>query len=141
MIKNITLLKVFFHSFFIQSSWNFERLQSLGFAAAVSPALREIYTEKTTRMEAVRRHLEYYNSHPYMAGPVLGTVINMEERAVRGELSAQAASGFKKAVMGPYGAIGDMFFWAAIRPLSSVIGISGVIFFGAWGILGFLLFY
>ena len=38
-----TLLRVYFLSFLLQASWNFEKLQNLGFFYLVLPGLRSIY--------------------------------------------------------------------------------------------------
>ena len=73
MITRGAMLKVFFDSFFIQSSWSFEKMQSLGFAAAISPAIVEVYRDSPEgKSAALKRPLAFYNAHPYMASPVLG---------------------------------------------------------------------
>jgi PTS system mannose-specific IID component len=136
------MLKVFMGSFFIQSAWNFERLQGLGFAAAISPALKEIFAgNDSSRVSALKRHLVYYNAHPYMASPILGAAINMEEKASRGECDPASSAKFKAMLMAPYGAIGDMFFWGAIRPLASCLGILSALLWGIWGPVIFLAVY
>ncbi len=54
MITRRAMFKVFMGSFFIQSAWNFERLQGLGFASAISPALSEIFAgNEASRLSAL----------------------------------------------------------------------------------------
>jgi len=72
---------------------------------------------------ALRRHLGYFNTHPYMASPVLGTMLALEERIGRGEETALGVQEFKSMVMAPYAAMGDALFWGGIRPLAAVIAL------------------
>jgi PTS system mannose-specific IID component len=142
VITPLTKLKVLAGSFFLQASWSFERMQGLGFAAAISPALKELYAADEEKMrEALKRHLVFYNAHPYMASPVLGACVRLEERARDGEAAVDSAARFKKLITGAYGAIGDSFFWGSVRPLASIIGIIATILWGVWGPLVFLVLY
>ncbi len=126
------LFHVFLRSFFIQGTWNFERMQNVGFAFTIAPALRRM------GRGSVERHLEYFNTHPYMASPIAGAVIGMEEEGLKeGEIEA-----FKKALMGPCGAIGDSFFWGAWRPFSSMVAVTLTIrHWDVWAPLIFLILY
>lgn len=138
MISLSTRLKVFLGSFFIQSSWSFNKMQGLGFVAALSPALRELYSDKEERLAALKRHTVYYNAHPYMASPILGAVINLEEKATSGLGDKLAGGSFKEALMGPYGSIGDGFFWGMLRPVAALFGIAATLLYGLWGVVVFL---
>lgn len=142
MVSRSTILRVFLGSFFIQSAWSFEKMQGLGFASAISPALREIFKgDEKAGKDAMKRHLVYYNAHPYMASPVIGASMRLEEKVRDKGCASPAAADFKKKVMGPYGAIGDSFFWNAIRPLASCIGAATAILWGMWGPVIFLVVY
>ena len=141
MIGRIALLKVFVKSFFIQSAWSFEKMQGLGFAAAIAPAIRDIYKDKDHVCVALKRHMVFYNAHPYMASPILGAVIKMEEDVKAGIRGTDDISSFKESLMGPYGAIGDTFFWGSIRPLASILGVLSVLIWGLWGVGIFLVTY
>jgi len=61
-------------------------------------------------------HMDMFNTHPYLASPVIGSVTGMEEEGVIPETVAD----LKKVLMGPYAAIGDSFFWGALRSFSGV---------------------
>lgn len=116
-MKTLTLIKVFWRSFLIQSVWNFERMQNVGFAFAILPALKESHPKGY--MEKIGHHLGFFNTHPYMASHIIGAVINMEENDEdKGEIES-----FKRGFMGPYAAIGDSFFWGALKPFASTIGL------------------
>jgi PTS system mannose-specific IID component len=135
-------IKVFLGSFFIQSSWSFSNMQGLGFVAALSPAITELFKGKEDKKrEALKRHLAYYNAHPYLASPILGAVIKLEEMALEGRGDELAGRSLKEALMGPYGSIGDGFFWGMLRPVSALIGIVATLFLGFWGPVIFLVVY
>ena len=49
---------VFLRSNLFQGSWNFERMQALGFCFSMVPAIRRLYPENNeARKQAIRRHL------------------------------------------------------------------------------------
>ncbi|MBI3753807.1 MAG: PTS system mannose/fructose/sorbose family transporter subunit IID [Deltaproteobacteria bacterium] len=141
MIDRFTLFKVFLNSFFIQSAWSFEKMQGLGFAAAIAPAIKDIYKDKEQACAAMKRHMFFYNAHPCMASPILGAVIRMEEEANGGRRDVRDIASFKESLMGPYGAIGDTFFWGSIRPLASLLGVLSALIWGLWGPVVFLVVY
>ncbi len=140
-IRTGTKLKVFFSSFFIQASWSFEKMQGLGFAAAISPAMKDVFNGGRSSIPAIRRHLAYYNAHPSMASPILGAAIRLEEKGRDAECPVDAGARLKGMLMGPYGAIGDSFFWGSVRPLASCLGVLCAMLWGLWCIPVFLVFY
>jgi mannose/fructose/N-acetylgalactosamine-specific phosphotransferase system component IID len=114
---------------FIQGAWNFERLQNLGWAFCVEPALRELYPDPKARAEALQRHLEFFNTHPYMAGYVLGAALRAEEEASKADDEGRApraaqVSGLKLGLAGPLAAVGDAFYWATLRPAAALLGVA-----------------
>lgn len=142
MIKRKTMLKVLAGSFFIQAAWNFEKMQGLGFAAAISPAMDEVHgPEGAARREASKRHLAFFNTHPYMASPILGAAISMEAQGGGKGAGRTTAADFKRMVMGAYGAIGDNFYWRSLRPLAASLGVLSALFLGVWGAVFFLVLF
>lgn len=105
------LLRVFLRSFWLQASWSFEGMQSLGFAYAVAPALQRLHGAEQGEALARTRHLEFFNTHPFLAAAILGCVVRMEERGDPQEEISRA----KSALMGAYGAIGDSFYWGGLK--------------------------
>ncbi len=59
--------KVWWRSQFLQGSWNYERMQNLGWAYSLIPAIKKLYTTKEDQAAALERHLEFFNTHPYIA--------------------------------------------------------------------------
>jgi mannose/fructose/N-acetylgalactosamine-specific phosphotransferase system component IID len=115
------LLKVAWRSFFIQAGWNFERMQNLGFAWAMQPALEQLYPDKARRIKAIRLHLELFNTHPYMAPLLMGSVLRAEQESAELRVDAgPRVAALKQGLMGPLAAIGDTLFWATLRPLAAL---------------------
>jgi mannose/fructose/N-acetylgalactosamine-specific phosphotransferase system component IID len=109
-------------SLLVQTGWNFQRLQNLGYAWAIQPALARLYPDKEARVAALRRHLELFNTHPYMVTLVMGGSLRLEEEAVgRGEDAGAQATALKHGLMAPLAAIGDTLFWATLRPLAALV--------------------
>src|SRR6202158_716611 len=80
-LSHLTLLTVFLRSLFLQASWNPQGMQNLGLAYALFPALKELYPNQDELMAAVRRHLSFFNTHPYVAAALLGGVLHHELRS------------------------------------------------------------
>lgn len=134
------LARVLLRSFLLQASWNFERLQSLGVLYVLAPALRFFYRGEALDA-AAKRHLEYFNTHPFMASPVLGAILELEQRRSRGEEQAVDVQDFKRMVMAPYAAIGDAFFWGAIRPLAAGVALFFAFKGSLWAPVVYLLLF
>ena len=134
------LARVLFRSLFLQATTNFERMQNVGFGYCMAPVLKRLYTGEELQA-AMRRHLEFYNSHPYMSAAVLGAAVRMETQIAAGELPAGRVSNFKRSMMGPMAAIGDSFFWSSLRPLSAALAVVSVLSGILWAPLALLLLY
>jgi PTS system mannose-specific IID component len=117
------LTRIVLRSLLIQSSLNFSRMQNLGFAYSLVPLFERFKDDNERIPEMLVRHLQMFNTHPYFSGPVIGSVVKMEEMALLdGQNTAFSATDLKGSVMGPYAALGDSFFWGALRPFSSMVG-------------------
>jgi PTS system mannose-specific IID component len=118
----------FLRVFVIQTVWNFERYLSYGVAYELLPVLKKIYPLSEERAQALSRHLEYFNTHPYMASFILGAVIRMEEERqqlprARQKQKEEEISALKVGMMGPIAGMGDNLFWATIRPYCALLGV------------------
>jgi PTS system mannose-specific IID component len=125
-MNRTVLWNIFLRSLTIQASFNFARMQSLGFVFALMPWIRAA-GDPSRVAESLQRHLRMFNTHPYLSAPVIGATVRIEE-----EGDPVAADQLKSAVMGPYAAIGDPFFWGALRPFSAAVAVT-------LGIQGFLM--
>jgi PTS system mannose-specific IID component len=116
MMNGSTLLGIFFRSLTIQVSFNFWRMQNLGFAFAMLPLIRHREGDQVRVAAFLSSHLQMFNTHPYLASPVIGSVTGIEEDGGVPE----TVEDLKRVLMGPYAAIGDSFFWGALRSFSAV---------------------
>lgn len=142
--KKVTLSKrdrwdVMWHSQFLQGSWNYERMQNGGWAYSMIPALRKLYPNKEDMAAALQRHLVFFNTHPYLASPVIGVTLALEEDKANGiEVDDEAIQGVKVGMMGPLAGVGDPVFWYTVRPILGALGASMAI---NGNILGPILFF
>ena len=117
--------KVWWRSQFLQGSWNYERMQNLGWAYSLIPAIKKFYTTKEDQAAALERHLEFFNTHPYVAAPIMGVTLALEEERANGvEIDDAAIQGVKIGMMGPLAGIGDPVFWFTVRPILGALGAS-----------------
>ncbi len=135
---------------FLQGTWNFERMQNGGWAYSLIPAIKALYKDKDSQSQALKRHLEFYNTHPYVSAPVLGVTLAMEEERANGTpIDDAAINGVKVGMMGPLAGVGDPVFWFTIRPILGALGASlalggsplgPILFFVLWNLIryGFL---
>ncbi|VTS15268.1 mannose-specific phosphotransferase system (PTS), IID component [Streptococcus pseudoporcinus] len=137
--------KVWWRSQFLQGSWNYERMQNLGWTYALIPAIKKLYTTKEDQSAALARHLEFFNTHPYVAAPIMGVTLALEEEKANGtDIDDAAIQGVKIGMMGPLAGIGDPVFWFTVRPILGALGASlassgnivgPLLFFFGWNII------
>jgi PTS system mannose-specific IID component len=118
------IVDIFWRSFFLQALWNFERMQNVGFVFALMPLLKALYPDREKRKKAILRHMEFFNTNPYMVNIIFGLVSSMEEEAVeRNSEEFKDIDAIKINTAGPLAAIGDKFFWATWRPFCALVSI------------------
>lgn len=141
-IKKRDIIRVLLRSFYIQASWNYERMLGLGFCFCLIPIAKRLFTDKAKLVDFLNRHLDFFNSHPYMATYALGAVANIEQQSIHKRWEdARPITVFKTRVIGPLGAIGDTLFWQLFRPALGIIGVILVYTIGLWGAVLFLIGY
>ena len=139
-LSGSTLAGVMLRSLLLQGSWNFERMQNLGVVFALAPALRLLFRGEDL-VAAYQRHLVYFNTHPYLASPVLGATLALETRSAAGEGGTLGVAEFKSMIMAPYAAIGDALFWGGLRPLAAGVALFIAVKGSLWAPVVFLLLF
>lgn len=139
-----TRFKVAARSQFLQGSWNYERMQNGGYAFSMIPAIKKLYKTDEDRQAALKRHMEFFNTTPFMASPIIGVTLALEEeRANGGDVDDEAINGVKVGMMGPLAGVGDPVFWFTVRPilgaLCASLAMSGnilgpIMFFVVWNL-------
>ena len=124
---------------FLQGSWNYERMQNGGWCYSIIPAIKKLYSKEEDRAAALKRHLEFYNTHPYVSAPVMGVTLALEEERANGmPVDDQTVQGVKVGMMGPLAGVGDPVFWFTVRPILGALGASLAL---SGSIVGPLLFF
>ncbi len=148
--KNVELVEVpeltqrdkvetYFRSTFLLGSFNFERMQSIGFAVSMIPAIKRFYTKKEDQAEALTRHLEFFNTQPWVASSIMGVTAAMErEKAAGKDIDEAAITNVKVGLMGPLAGVGDPIYWGTARIVLAALGASLAV---TGNILGPLLFF
>ena len=132
-------VSTYFRSTFMLGSFNFERMQAIGVCVSMIPAIRRFYTKKEDQAAALGRHLEFFNTQPWIASPIFGVTAAMERQKSEGEdISAADVTNVKVGLMGPLAGVGDPLFWGTARPVLAALGASLAM---SGSILGPLLFF
>ncbi|WP_035294931.1 PTS mannose transporter subunit IID [Clostridium sp. KNHs214] len=117
-------INMFIRSNFHQGSWNFERMQALGYCFAMIPIIKRLY-QGEERKKALKRHLEFFNTQPFVTAPILGVTSAMEEQRANGaDIDDGVINGVKIGLMGPLAGVGDPIFWGTLRPVVAALGAS-----------------
>ena len=136
----LTFLRIYLRSFLLQASWNFEKLQNLGFYYMILPGLHNIYGSDVPE-DTRRQHTDYFNTHPYFAPLVAGTTLRLEKDKCAGDGTSVDAETYKNMVMAPFAAMGDALFWGGVRPLAALISLLIASQGSLWAPVVFLLIF
>lgn len=125
-IDKKTLRKTFWRTFTMGSSWEYTRQMATGYAYAMVPAIRKIYSgDKNHMAEALERHMQFFNITNVFAPLVLGTSIAMEkENATNPSFDPELINNVKVSLMGPLSAIGDSLILTTWRIICTGIAIA-----------------
>ena len=124
-----TLARVFWRCLFLQAAWNRRGMQNLGFAYAIEPgAPRALPRRGRGARRRSRATSGSSTATRTWRRPSSGGAIHHEEKVAAGAEPGGQPLQYKQTLQGPLAALGDGFFWTALRP-----------FFGALAALGALL--
>ena len=120
-LTNRDINRLAFNSIFLQASFNYERMQGAGWAAAVAPTLGKVYgDDKEGLGKALSHHTSFINTHPTLAPFLMGILMAMEEAHEPREL----IDGLKNSMFAPIAGIGDALFWFTVLPITAGIASS-----------------
>lgn len=133
-------LQVLARSLLVQASFNYRTLIGMGFAFVLAPGLRHLHHgSRRVSDDAIARHAEVFNAHPYFVPLAAGAILRLEADQV----DASTISRFKSALRSSLGSLGDRLFWAGWRPATALVGL-GLLLLGlpSWSaVLAFLVLY
>jgi len=119
-ITNADIFKVFMASWFMQSAWNYERMQAQGYLHGLAPVLPKLYPKKEDLIKWMKIHLEFYNTEPHVHNFIVGMDLSLEEKGA----DPDTVRGIKSALMGPFAGLGDSLFWFTLVPIFFALGSS-----------------
>ncbi len=105
--------RVAWRSMLLQASFNYERMQASGWLYGLLPALKKIHTNKRDLARAMKGHMGFFNTHPFLVTFVIGIILAME----RSKQDVNSIQSTKIAVGAPLGGIGDAMFWLTLLPI------------------------
>jgi PTS system mannose-specific IID component len=97
----------------LQLGWNYEKMQGLGYAYAVMPALKRLYKNDKEKMkQALGLEMGFFNTTPQMAHLIVGADIALQDQLGMSADNEKAIAGLKTGLMGPFAGVGDTVFVA-----------------------------
>lgn len=125
------------------ASLNYEKMMGMSYTYSMMPFLKENYKDDPEGLKkAVKMHLQFFNTNPYIAPYVIGVNIGVEESEKSTALDTIMA--LKTGLMGPLAGLGDSVFvvipWTIFGAIAANMALDGsVIGVGIWLIVTWLL--
>ncbi len=122
---NKMLKQVFWRTMTISSTYNYERMQGLGYVYTMIPVIKRFWKDPKDQKTALKRHFELFNTTPTMGSFITGLSAAMEKEASKDpNFDTTSINTVKVSLMGPFAGIGDSIFWGAVRVITLGIGAS-----------------
>lgn len=91
-----------------EAGWNYEKMQGLGYCYTVMPFLEKIYDNEDDLQNAVKNHLQFFNSNMKVGSLIVGAAMAIEEEG--GADAQETVAAVKAGLMGPLAGVGDTLF-------------------------------
>lgn len=106
--------KLGLRSLFMQTSFNYERMQGMGWMIMLLPYLKKIYKDdKEALAAAMKDNLNFFNTNLHASAFLAGLMISFEEK----KESREMINNLRVALFGPASGIGDAIYWFTIVPI------------------------
>lgn len=116
---------MFFRSLALEANFNFETWQNTGFAFCMIPVLKKLYATKEAMAQALKRHLQFFNTSTYGSTLIMGITAAMEEQNSRDPtFDPEAINSVKLGLMGPLAGVFDSLFWGTLKVIAAGVGTS-----------------
>jgi fructoselysine/glucoselysine PTS system EIID component len=140
IVSNGDLRRVFFRSLALEANFNFESWQNTGFAFSIIPVLKKLYTTREKMSQALKRHLQFFNTTAHGSTLILGITAAMEEQnSSKTDFDEESINTIKTGLMGPLAGVFDSLFWGTLKVIAAGVGISLAIHGNILGPVLFLL--
>lgn len=123
-VQKEDLDRVFWRMQLMNVTNNFESMQAIGFLASFSPVLERLYEDAPheEKVAAMKRHLQFYNSHVNSNALIMGITAAVEETTEEDE--KDTVTSIKTGLMGPLAGIGDSLLKFTWLPICGSVGVS-----------------
>jgi len=110
------------------ASLNYEKMMGMSYCYSLMPFLKENYKDDPDGLQkAVKTHLQFFNTNPYVAPYVIGVNIGIEEVEKANSIDTIAA--LKTGLMGPLAGLGDSVFvvipWTIFGAIAANMALDG----------------
>lgn len=106
--------KLAIRSALLQSAFNYERMQGIGWTHSMIPALEKIYKDDEEGLSnALKDNSGFINTTPTVSAFLMGLIISLEEKKEDRNL----INSLKVALFGPLAGIGDALLWFTLLPI------------------------
>jgi len=125
------------------ASLNYEKMMGMSYCYSLMPFLKENYKDDPDGLQkAVKTHLQFFNTNPYVAPYVIGVNIGIEEVEKANSIDTIAA--LKTGLMGPLAGLGDSVFvvipWTIFGAIAANMALDGsVIGIAIWLLVTWIL--
>ena len=126
-------LKILFANFFIQTSWSFFSMQSMGFLYSLFAGAK-----KDQRDKIIKTHKGFFNTHPYMSSYIIGATLRAYDE---GNVFSEETRNFITVAQASFASTGDLLFWQTLRPAMLLIAAILAVKCGVIGPLAFIIAY
>jgi len=126
-------LKILFANLFIQTSWSFFSMQSMGFLYSLFAGAK-----KDQRDEIIKTHKGFFNTHPYMSSYIIGATLRAYDE---GNVFPEETRNFITVAQTSFASTGDLLFWQTLRPAMLLIAAILAVKCGVIGPLAFIIAY
>ncbi|MGM0123970.1 hypothetical protein IGI37_001344 [Enterococcus sp. AZ194] len=124
------LWKLFWRTQWLMYCTSYTKQQGTTWAWVMQPFLADIYGKETDEFyDAMQRHLDFFNTTPFVAGFIEALVLSMEyenkyamEHGIEFDTTSIAA--IKTALMGPLAGIGDAINLSVLRVVATGIALG-----------------
>lgn len=133
------LRQIFWRSCMLDSSWNYERQQNIGYSYAMTPVVKKLHEDGSEKQRrAYARGLDFMAVTPQLSTLLMGINAAMEEENANNEdFDDSTIVAVKTSLMGPLAGVGDSLIAATLRIIATGVAI-GFSQQGSW--LGPILF-
>ncbi|MDY2778068.1 MAG: PTS system mannose/fructose/sorbose family transporter subunit IID [Collinsella sp.] len=120
------LRRMFWRSCMLDSSWNYERQQNMGYSYAIAPVVEKLYEKDSDKQKsAYARSLDFMSITPQLSTLLLGIDAAMEEEdAANPTFDGSTIAAVKTSLMGPLAGIGDSLIAGTLRVIATGIAIG-----------------